>query len=219
MFGCGPVGQFAIASAKLQGAGRVLAVDSKIDRLSMAQVQGAETINFDQEDPVQTIVELTGGIGVDRVIDAVGVDAEHPHSGPGRDKSQEKEFEKEVEQIAPNARPKGDHWHPGDAPSQALQWGVEALAKAGTLGIIGVYPPVARTFPIGMAMNKNLTVKMGNCHHRKYVPHLVGLVRSGVIDPVKILTKVEPVSDAIAAYEAFDQRQPGWLKVKLEPAA
>src|SRR5690606_15015558 len=76
VFGCGPVGQFAIASAKLLGAGRVFAVDQYEARLRMAQRQGAESINFNREDPVETLKRLTGGVGVDRAIDAVGVDAE-----------------------------------------------------------------------------------------------------------------------------------------------
>jgi threonine dehydrogenase-like Zn-dependent dehydrogenase len=66
-------------------------------------------------------------------------------------------------------------------------------------------------------MNKNLTVKMGNCNHRKYIPHLVDLVASGAFDPAQVLTKVEPVSDAIEAYKQFDQRNAGWLKVELTP--
>jgi threonine dehydrogenase-like Zn-dependent dehydrogenase len=95
---------------------------------------------------------------------------------------------------------------------------VQSLAKAGTLAIIGVYPQTAKTFPIGEAMNKNLTIKMGNCNHRRYIPRLIELVRSRAIDPTKILTQQEPLVAAIDAYKAFDLRQPGWLKVKLEPA-
>jgi threonine dehydrogenase-like Zn-dependent dehydrogenase len=218
VFGCGPVGQFAIASAKLMGAGRVFAVDQHADRLEMARRQGAEIVNFEREDPVQTIVSLTGGIGVDRAIDAVGVDAQHAHHGPAGEKAKQKEaeFRKEVAQIAPDAKPQDGQWKPGDGPSQAIAWAVEALAKAGTLSVIGVYPPTARMFPLGMAMNKNLTLNLGNCNHRKYVPKLVELVRAGVIDPVKILSKVEPLSNAIDAYKAFDKREPGWLKVELD---
>jgi threonine dehydrogenase-like Zn-dependent dehydrogenase len=218
VFGCGPVGQFAIASAKLMGAGRVIAVDHRDDRLAMARRQGAEVVNFDKEDPVQTIVQMTGGVGVDRVIDAVGVDSEHAHHGPAHDHSKDKQFAQEVEEIAPEQNVQGGLWKPGDAPSQALQWAVEALAKAGTLSIIGVYPPTMNTFPIGQAMNKNLTINMGNCNHRRYVPHLVELVRTGAIDPIQILTQVEPLTDALEAYKAFDQRQPGWVKVELQPA-
>ena len=219
VFGCGPVGLFAILSAKLLGAGRVIAVDRIESRLEMARAQGAEVVNFEQEDPVETIRRLTGGIGVDRVIDAVGVDAEHADSGPAAPKDkQEQQFEQEVEQVAPEQNPDGELWQPGDAPSQALKWSVEALAKAGTLSIIGVYPPTMNDFPIGQAMNKNLSIQMGNCNHRKYIPMLVDLVESGAVDPVKILTKMEPMQNAIDAYEAFDQRQPGWMKVELETA-
>jgi threonine dehydrogenase-like Zn-dependent dehydrogenase len=220
VFGCGPVGQFAIASACLHGAARVLAIDTIPSRLEMAQAQGAEVIDFQAEDPVQVILRLTGGIGVDRAIDAVGVDATRPHEGPAskQTEAQVAEFQQEVEQIAQRANPKGENWHPGDAPSLALSWAVEVLAKAGTLGIIGVYPETARTFPIGMAMNKNLTVKMGNCNHRRYIPMLIDLVRRGTVNPSKILTQTEPLMSAIEAYKAFDTRRPGWLKVKLEPA-
>jgi threonine dehydrogenase-like Zn-dependent dehydrogenase len=218
VFGCGPVGQFAIASAKLMGAGRVIAVDHLDDRLAMARRQGAEVVNFDKEDPVETIVQMTGGVGVDRVIDAVGVDSEHAHHGPAHDHSKDKQFEQEVKEIAPEQNVQGSLWKPGDGPSQALEWAVGALAKAGTLSIIGVYPPTMTTFPIGQAMNKNLTINMGNCNHRRYVPHLVELVRTGAIDPIQILTQVEPLTDALDAYKAFDQRQPGWIKVELQPA-
>ncbi|UAW97745.1 glutathione-dependent formaldehyde dehydrogenase [Halopseudomonas nanhaiensis] len=202
VFGCGPVGQFAIASAKLMGAARVFAIDRFPDRLDMARRQGAETINFDEEDPVDAIKRLTGEIGVDRAIDAVGVDAECPH-GHGH------------AQKASSGKP----WQPGDAPSQALEWAVEALAKAGTLSIIGVYSADSKTFPIGAAMNKNLTINMGNCHHRKYIPKLIELVVSGRIDPTRVLTQVKPMSGVIEAFEAFDRRDTGWIKVELKPGA
>jgi threonine dehydrogenase-like Zn-dependent dehydrogenase len=101
----------------------------------------------------------------------------------------------------------------------ALRWAVRSLAKAGTLGIIGVYPPQAHAFPIGEAMNKNLTIKAGNCNHRRYVPMLVELVRSGAVDPQTAITQLEGVGSAVAAYEAFDERRAGWLKVELEPTA
>jgi threonine dehydrogenase-like Zn-dependent dehydrogenase len=217
VFGCGPVGQFAIASAKLMGAGRVLAVDHLPDRLDMARRQGAEVINFDEEDPVKTIMELTGGVGVDCAIDAVGVDAQCPHHGPAAQEAAEKkeQFQQEVEKIAPVQHPDGDNWVPGDAPSQALQWAVQALAKAGTLSIIGVYPPADDSFPIGAAMNKNLTIRMGNCNHRKYVPDLVELVRTGAIDPTAIITQRAGMDSVIDAYKEFDLRRPGWLKVEL----
>ena len=98
VFGCGPVGQFAITSAFIMGAGRVFAVDRLPDRLEMAKAQGAEVVNFDEEDPVGTIQELIGGIGTDRVIEAVGVDAEAPG---------EEQFEQETDQVAPETNPQG----------------------------------------------------------------------------------------------------------------
>jgi threonine dehydrogenase-like Zn-dependent dehydrogenase len=220
VFGCGPVGQFAIASARLLGAGRVFAIDNVPSRLSMARAQGAETINFDQEDPVALLKELTLGIGVDRAIDAVGVDANRAHSGPAAEqpKAQRERSEKDRATVAPDTNPVGDNWHPGDAPAQALIWAVDALAKAGTLSIIGVYPEAAMTFPIGKAMNKNLTLKMGNCNHRRYMPTLIEAVRSGRIDPTSILTHTDSLTSAIEAYRAFDRRLEGWTKVELLPS-
>ena len=222
VFGCGPVGQFAIASAKLMNAGRIFAIDAVPSRLEMARAQGAETVNFNEEHPVVTLMRLTGGIGVDCSIDAVGVDAYHAHQGPAAklEKPQEAQFQEELEKNNPAGyKPQQGNWVPGDAPSQALQWEVESLAKAGTLSIIGVYPLTMNSFPIGAAMNKNLTLRMGNCPHRKYIPQLVDMVRAGVIDPTLILTQQEPMTSAIDAYKAFDERKPGWIKVELEPQA
>ena len=152
VFGCGPVGQLAIASAWRQGAGRVIAVDDIASRLELARSQHAEPVDFGSEDPVAVVGELTGGVGADRVIDAVGVDS---YSG-----DPDEERDSEVSEAAgggPTA------WEHGSAPSQAARWTVESVAKAGSIGIIGVYPPTVQTWPIGAAMNKNLTVKMGNC--------------------------------------------------------
>ena len=221
VFGCGPVGQFAIASAFMFGAGRVIAVDAFADRLAMASAQGAEAIDFNADDPVATIQELTGKIGVDRAIDAVGVDANHPQHGPGaaQSKALERKFKEQVAEVAPKRNQNGEHFRPGDAPSQVLLWATQAVAKAGTISIVGVYPQTANAFPIGAAMNRNLTIRMGNCNHRAYEPKLVGLVASGAFDPTKIITKREPVTNAIDAYAAFETRDPGWLKVALEPQA
>jgi threonine dehydrogenase-like Zn-dependent dehydrogenase len=221
VFGCGPVGQFTIASAKLLGAGRVLAIDNKPDRLEMARTQGAEVINFDEDDPIEIIKELTNGIGVDRAIDAVGVDAERPHHGPAAKKADREaaEFDQEVRRIAPKTNPEGRNWHPGDGPSQVLQWSVEALAKAGTLSIIGVYTGPVKMFPIGPAFGKNLTIQMGGCNHLAYIPRLIEIVMAGAIDPLQVLTKREPLTSVIDAYRAFDTRTPGWVKVELKPAA
>lgn len=219
VLGCGPVGQFAIASLKLMGAGRIFAIDCVPSRLETARDQGAEVIHFDAEDPVQAIRRLTSNIGVDRAIDAVGVDARHPRRGPAHQQAQRfaQRHQSELDEIAPQRNPQGPNWHPGDAPSLALEWAVEMLAKAGTLAILGVYPPTDRFFPIGKAMHKNITVRMGNCPHRKYIPHLLELVRTGQVDPTRILKRRQTMSDAIEAYKHFDRREEGWLKVELLP--
>ena len=204
VFGCGPVGQLTIASALHMRAGRVLAVDTIDARLELARAQGAEVIDFGAEDPVGAIRRLTNGIGADRAIDAVGVDA---NAAPARN-------------GPPHPRPSAltNNWRPGNAPDQALRWAVEAVAKAGTLAIIGVYPPSLQSFPIGQAMHKNLSIQMGKCNHRAYIPLLIDLVQSGAIDPSQVVTQHERMTDAIEAYKAFDTRQPGWIKVELATA-
>lgn len=183
IFGCGPVGQLALLSARLRGAGRIIAVDHKEDRLALAKRLHAETVNFDAEDPVAAINDLTGGIGVDRALDAVGIDAE----SPGR----------------------------GRHPDQALRWAAQSLAKAGSLGIVGVYPSTMESFPLGLAMNKNLTVKAGNCNHRRYIPELLSIMSNGSVDPGVIRTETVRLSDVVDAYHRFGNQEPGWIKVAL----
>ena len=220
IFGCGPVGQFAIASARLRGAGRIFAVDCIESRLGMARMQGAEAIDFNREDPVEVLQGMTGGIGPDRVIDAVGVDAVAPSGGPAAKEAQKQraEFRKELKEVAPEANTRGSQWRAGDAPSQVLDWALKSIAKAGTLSIVGLYPE-GRLFPIGAALDKNLTIKAGNTPHRKYIPDLIELVEAGAVDPAEILTQTEPLEDAIEAYKAFDRRESGWVKVELKPDA
>jgi threonine dehydrogenase-like Zn-dependent dehydrogenase len=220
VFGAGPVGVFAVISAFLQGAGRVISVDRHDDRLDMAREQGAEVVNFDQEDPIDAVRELTGGIGPDRVIDAVGVDAEHVHAGPGagRTETPDEEFAQEIAQTAPEHKEDGPFsLGEGAAPSMALRWAVRSVAKAGTIGIIGVYPPTVQAFPIGEAMNKNLAILAGNCNHRRYIPELLQLVSGGAVEPDQVLTKRGEMVSAIEAYEAFDKRASGWTKLELQP--
>ena len=221
VFGCGPVGLFAILSAQLMGAGRIFAVDAIPSRLELAAKLGAEAINYDKEDPVSTIKRLTGKIGVDRVIDAVGVDANRPHGGliqQAKSLLQSKTFSQEKQQVEPEKNPQGDNFHPGDAPSQALLWEAEVVAKGGTIAIIGVYPETVQVFPLGVAMNKNVTLTMGHCPHRKYIPELMSLVSTGMVNPTQILTQHASLTSALDAYKAFDEREDGWVKVELVPA-
>lgn len=240
VFGCGPVGLFAIVGAQHMGAGRVLAIDNRPSRLDMARAQGAEVINFDYEAPVEVVRDLTGGIGVDRVIDAVGVDAESARRGPAYDEARDKadRHARELAEVAPDAarpRTKGqsdeqaregsdeqadetetEAWWPGNAPSQALDWAVNAVAKAGLVSIIGVYPPNQTSFPIGLAMQRNLSLRMGNCNHRSYIPGLIDRVRNGTLHPQNVLSQTEPMMNALDAYKAFDRRDMGWIKVALD---
>lgn len=214
VLGAGVVGQCAVAAAKRQGAARVLVVDGLPDRLARARAQNAETIDFNAEDPVATVRELTGGIGVDRVIEAVGVDAQRPKGGPAADELpvDENTFDSERHRAAPEGNTDGGQWLVGDAPSLAGRWAVEAVAKAGSIGMLGVYPPTFDAFPIGMVTNRNLTVQGGNCNHRRYVPRLLQQVARGDIDPTRFITQHAEPTSVIEAYETFDRREDGWLK-------
>ena len=165
-------------------------------------------------------MSLTDGIGADCVIDAVGVDAERPKRGPAAvDQDQAAAFDAEVAEVAPDAAPDGfgaqQQWKPGDGPSQVARWAVASVAKYGRIGIIGVYGPTAEHYPIGEAMLKNLTVRMGNCDHHSVTPPLIDMVAAGQFDPTALITEHEPITDAIGAYQAFDRREPGWIKVEL----
>jgi threonine dehydrogenase-like Zn-dependent dehydrogenase len=231
VFGCGPVGQFAMMSAFLLGAARVFAIDNVPQRLEVARSQGAEAINFDDGDPVHAIMDLTRGIGPDRVIEAVGVDARSPRqdSQPPRFEDEIDLIERQRSQVSPVPDPSprlsatesrigGEAWHRGDAPLQALLWAVDAIAKAGSLAIIGVYPSRFESFPIGKAFDKNLTIKMGVCHHRRYIPKLVQMVAAGEVDPTLIIARQEKLISATEAYESFGRRETGWLQVGLVPS-
>lgn len=131
VLGAGVVGQCAVASAKRQGAARVLVVDGIESRLEMARAQNAEPVDYNREDPVEAVLESTGGIGVDRVIDAVGVDAQRPEKGPAADALPvpAATFDEERQLTAPQSSPDGDVWVPGDAPSLALRWATRCAAK------------------------------------------------------------------------------------------
>lgn len=196
ILGCGPVGQMAIASAKMMDAGRIFAVDAEPARLDIARNQGAEVIDYSKEKPPQVIKEMTGGIGVDCVIDCIGIDADRtPRHGDGK------------------------QWRAGDAPDMPLTGALEMIAKAGTLSIVGLYPEGFKGFDLGKAFGKNITVRMGDCSHRRYLPHLLRAVASGSLRPSHILTQRTGFADAIEAYQAFDRHEQAWLKVELVPSA
>jgi threonine dehydrogenase-like Zn-dependent dehydrogenase len=217
VLGCGSIGQFCIASCLLKGASRIFAVDAIPSRLMLAKKQGAETINFNEEDPVSVIKEATEGILADIVIDAVGVDAYRPTQGPAAEKTTllKEKFNQELDAIAPKRHRSGD-WVPGDAPEQALLFATKLAKKTGTISIIGVYPKTVRMFPIGEALHKNLKLVMGNCPHKYYIPQLLQKVVAGLIDPRIILTHVKSFRDIVTAYDHFNKREEGWIKVALK---
>ena len=194
VLGCGPVGQMAIASAKMMDAGRIIAVDAEPARMEIARNQGAEVVDFSHEEPTEIIKEMTGGIGVDRVIDCVGVDADK--------KAREG---------------KRRQWSAGDAPDMPLSGAIEMVAKAGTISLVGLYPPGFNQIDLGKAFGKNLSIRMGNCPHRRYLPYLIRTAATGALRPSRILTQRTPFTDAVAAYEAFERHDQGWLKVELLP--
>lgn len=193
VFGAGPVGLMAMESAKLMDAGRIFAVDDVEGRLQVATQRGIEAINFDEGDPVQQILELTGGNGVDCCIGAVGLDARcavgHPHgNGNG-------------------------------CATQALEWQIGAVKKAGTLSIVGLYLERVNDFPLDQIQKKNLTLRAGNCNHRKYTPLLMRLVQDGTLDPSFVISDTFPLDQAPDAYREFDQNQNQHLKIVLETPA
>lgn len=194
VLGCGPVGQFAIASAKLFDAGRIIAVDCNPSRLEAARRQGAEPVDFAREDAVQTVLEMTRDIGADCVIDAVGIDAQ-------------------------SGKAEGPGFEPGDAPASALEFAVGMAAKAGHVSIIGVYPPTMQQYPIGKAMGKSLTIRMGDCPHRRYLPRALRWVANGTIRPSRVLSQKTGMDSAIDAYHQFADHRDGWMKVELLPEA
>ncbi|MCP0914544.1 alcohol dehydrogenase catalytic domain-containing protein [Legionella sp. 27cVA30] len=218
VLGCGPVGQFVIASLKLRGISRIFAVDALPSRLDMARDQGAECINFNEDDPVAVLKELTNGSLADVVIDAVGIDAFAPEHGPAAAIAQKNkaEFAEEVVSLVPNYQNQKQHWIPGNAPSYTLREGVKLAAKCGTISIVGVYPPEFKVYPIGDAMNKNLRIVMGNCPHRAYIPKLLSLIEDKRIAPLHILTQKKPMDNILQAYQQFDARKEGWIKVALK---
>ena len=217
VFGCGPVGQMAIAAAIYMGAKEVFAIDVCPDRLKVAEQQGAIAINFEKLDPVESLREMTNGFGPDGVIDAVGIDAVRPHKGPATSIVDVVESALEKTALAPMAVLTGNHWKKGDGPDQVLRWCVESVRKSGVISIVGVYPETEETFPIGKAMSKALTIRAANCSHRKYIPKCLDMMKNSQFKPSKILTVFNGLDNAIECYKHFDKREPGWLKVELTP--
>jgi threonine dehydrogenase-like Zn-dependent dehydrogenase len=199
VWGCGPVGQLAMASAKLLGAGRVIAIDSVPGRLQLAQRHvGATVINFEEEDVSDRLKQLTGGRGPDACIDAVGLEA---HG---------------VTLDAYYDRVKTAAYLATDRPN-ALRQAIYACRKGGTVSIPGVYGGFLDKFPLGAAFSKGLTFKMGQTHVMKYLTPLLARIERGEIDPSFVITHRLPIEEAPKGYRTFRDRKNECIKVVLKP--
>ncbi|MDB6119597.1 MAG: fdm 4, partial [Verrucomicrobiaceae bacterium] len=196
VWGCGPVAQFVIQSAWMFGAGRVIAIDYVPERLALAQTKGrAEVINFMEEDVYERLQEMTGGRGPDRCIDAVGTEAH----GRGS-------FDAVVDKAKAALLLGTDRPH-------VLRQAIYCCRKGGTVSIPGVYVGLLDNVPIGAAMNKGLTMKMGQTHVHRYLAPLLGKIEAGEIDPSYVITHTVPLEEAPTAYANFRDKKYGCIKV------
>jgi threonine dehydrogenase-like Zn-dependent dehydrogenase len=202
VFGAGPVGQFAIASAVMLGAERVIAVDEYDYRLQMATNSAGATdaINFAQDpDVVEQLKELTGGRGPDAVIDAVGMEAVSGHGAVHA-----------VDRVKQATRSESDR-------GAALRDAIMACRPGGIVSVIGVYGGLMDKFPTGAFMNKGLTLRSGQCHVQRYIKPLYEHIRKGHIDPSFVVTHRLELGEAPNGYETFKHKQDNCVKVVLTP--
>jgi len=199
VWGCGPVGQFAIASAYLLGAERVIAIDRFPYRLRMAREHShAETINYEQVNVYDTLMEMTGGRGPDACIDAVGTEAHIP--GP----------------VYSYDRVKQAMMLESDR-AFALREAIMACRNGGTVSVIGVYGGLIDKFPMGAVMNRSLTIKSGQCHAQRYLKPLLERIQKGEIDPSFVVTHRMSLDDAPTGFDIFLNKQDDCMKVVLTP--
>ena len=200
VWGCGPVGLFAIQSAFVLGAERVIAIDRVPERLELARQHcGAEVLNFEEESVLEALKEMTGGRGPDSCIEAVGLES---HGFGVVDELYDK--------AKQTLRIETDRPH-------SLRHAIMACKKGGTVSIPGVYGGLIDKFPIGAAFNKALNFRMGQTHVHRYLHDLLDKIVEGQIDPTFIITHRLPLDQAPEAYETFKEKQDGCIKVVLEP--
>jgi len=198
VWGCGPVGQFAIRSAFMLGARRVIAIDTVPERLAMATEGGAEILDSMDPDVFYKLRATTGGIGPDSCIDAVGMEAHGPNIDYVYDKI------KTMTYMATDR-------------ASALRQAIHSCRKGGTVSVPGVYGGFIDKFPFGAAMNKGLTIKTGQTHVHKYLPRLLRHIENGDIDPSFVVTHCVSLDDAPEMYETFRDKKDGCIKVVMKP--
>jgi threonine dehydrogenase-like Zn-dependent dehydrogenase len=199
VWGCGPVGLFAIASAKLLGAERVIAIDRFPYRLRMARERaGADvTINYEETSVLEAIRELTGGVGADGCIDAVGMESHAPG----------------IEGLYDKAK-QSMRWE-NDRPA-ALRHAIMSCRNGRTVSVIGVYSGFIDKFPMGSLMNRSLTIKSGQCHVHRYMRPLLQHIMEGRIDPSFVITHQMKLDDAPVGYDIFNRKEDDCMKVVLK---
>lgn len=201
VWGCGPVGQFAIKSAYLLGAERVIGIDRFPERLRMAHEEGgAEIINYEEVNTYDALMELTGGRGPDSCIDAVGMEAHGATLEYAYDRA------KQALMLEP------------DRPI-ALREAIRACRKGGTVSIPGVYGSMGDKIPLGAIVNKGLTIKSGQTHVQRYMKPLLERVQKGEINPGFVITHEMGLEEAPKAYDMFKNKERECIKVVLKPGA
>src|SRR5262245_28440185 len=198
VWGCGPVGQFAIRSAFLLGAWRVIAIDAVPERLQMAAEAGAETLDSMNDDVFDRLKTMTGGLGPDACIDAVGMEAHGAHIDYWYDKA------KTALRLATDR-------------ATAVRQAIHCCRKGGIVSIPGVYGGFIDKVPMGAAFSKGLTLKLGQTHVHKYLSRLLRHIENGDIDPSFVVTHREPLEQAPRMYRTFRDKQDGCVKVVLKP--
>ena len=199
VWGCGPVGQFAIRSAFMLGAERVIAIDRFPERLALAKKDAlTETLNYEEVDICEALKEMTGGIGPDHCIDAVGMEA-HGHS-----------IDAFYDEAMMTIGMETDRPH-------ALRQAIKACRKGGTVSIPGVYVGLIDKFPLGVAFAKGLTLKMGQTHMQKYMAPLLERIRKNEIDPRFVISHRIPLTEAAHGYDIFSKKEEDCTKIVLQP--
>jgi threonine dehydrogenase-like Zn-dependent dehydrogenase len=199
VWGCGPVGQFAIKSAFMFGAEKVIAIDRVPERLQMAKEWGgAEVVNYEEFDAGEAVKEMTGGRGPDAVIDAVGMESH----GTGVDAL--------YDRVMQTVRLESDR-------PTALRQLIVACRKGGNVSLAGVYGGLIDKVPMGAAFNKGLTFKMGQTHVHRYLKPLLEHIQKGDIDPSFVITHKMKLDDAPRGYEIFKHKKDNCIKVVLNP--